>query len=202
LPARAKFCEPGYKMYWAETMQHAQGEGGASCEVSAGVLGSPPLAAASAAPPPHSWAADEANDVGVFLCTLPPGSRFELPPARGGAGVNRMAYVVEGATGGPAGDCGVRVGGEPVPARGGFGGRAAFALRGELPCLLENRHASEEAQVLVLQGRPIGEPVAQRGPFVSTYAERTEPAHPPTLPRISNPRQTPLCPSPLAAPPQ
>jgi hypothetical protein len=26
LPARNKMCEPGYKMFWAETMQHAQGD--------------------------------------------------------------------------------------------------------------------------------------------------------------------------------
>jgi len=157
LPSKAKMAPPTYRMSWAETMTFVPGERGAECEVAAGRLGA---AAAGTPPPPHSWAADARNDVGVFYVTLPAGGgRFVLPPAAKGAAVNRSAYVVEGATKGPSG---VSVGGRAVPA----GGRAAFELRGDLECELLNEHASEPAHVLVLQGRPIGEPVAQHGPFV------------------------------------
>jgi redox-sensitive bicupin YhaK (pirin superfamily) len=140
------------------------GEGGAECEVAAGTLGGVQAGGAS---PQHSWAADASNDVGVFLVTLPPGSSFTLPPAAVGAKANRAAYVVEGPTDATRA-AKVRVGGTPVPR-----GRAAFTLRAELPCLLENDNSDGDAvHVLVLQGVPIGEPVAQRGPFVmNTDAE-------------------------------
>ena len=163
LPAKSKFAPPGYKMSWAEEMVFVAGERGAECEVAAGRLGA---ARASAPPPPHSWAAEERNDVGVYYVTLPPGGgRFVLPAAAEGAAVSRSAYVVEAAT---AGASGVSVGGRAVPA----GGRATFELRGESECELLNEHASEPAHVLVLQGRPIAEPVAQHGPFVmNTQAE-------------------------------
>jgi hypothetical protein len=43
-------------------------------------------------------------------------------------------------------------------------------LRGELPAQLVN--GEQRTQLLLLQGRPIGEPVAQEGPFVmNTRAE-------------------------------
>ncbi len=161
LAPAAKMCAPGYVMTWAEQMTFLSGEGGAECEVAAGRLGG---VAAGAPPPPHSWAADARNDVGVFLVTLPPGSRFTLPPAEEGAAVNRAAYVVEGPTQG----AGARIAGVAVP-----GGRGELTLRGDAACVMENAAASgAPVQVLVLQGRPIGAPVAQRGPFVmNTQAE-------------------------------
>ena len=171
LPARSKMCEPGFEMYWAEQALHIQGERGASCEVAAGRLGSE-HAGVSKAPPQSSWAADPVNDVGLFLIDLPSGGgKFELPRAAGGAAINRMAYLVEGARGG---DCGVTIGGMAIPLA--FKGRAAVELRGDGACVMENTHASEAAQVLVLQGRPIGEPVAQHGPFVMNTQQEIEQA--------------------------
>jgi quercetin 2,3-dioxygenase len=153
LPAKSKFSEPSFSMYWAENSAFIEGENGARCEISAGRLGG---VSASSPPPPFSWGADPKNDVGLFLATLPPNSKIEIPPATEGSVINRMAYVVEGALVETS-----IVGGKSVP-----GGRGFVELRAELPALLENRHDSEEMWVLLLQGRPIGEPVAQRGPFV------------------------------------
>lgn len=167
-------ADPGYVMLWAENMPFLKGSGRAECEVAAGSLGG----ATSGPPPPDSWAADAGNDVGVFHATLPPGSSLELPAAAGGgAGVNRVAYVVEGPTpsagGGAAALAGVRVGGTPAAPHGG---RAAFQLDAARPGLLVGLAAdapgAATVHVLVLQGRPIGEPVAQSGPFVmNTRAE-------------------------------
>jgi quercetin 2,3-dioxygenase len=155
LPAKSKFCNPGFKMYWAEKSSFVEGENGARCEVSAGRLGD---VKASAEPPPDSWASDPKNDVGLFLATLPPNSKIEIPAALEGISINRMAYVVEGSTSGADTSF---VGGKGVP-----GGRGFAELQADIPVLLENRHESEEMWVLFLQGRPIGEPVSQRGPFV------------------------------------
>lgn len=132
-------------MTWAEQQVFVPGENGAECQVAAGTLGG---AWTAVAPPENSWAADPQNDVGVFYITLPPGSKFVLPAARGGKAVNRSAFLVEGPKSGP----GAKVEGKAVP-----GGRAALTLRAEVACAFENdAGAAEAVHVLVLQGRPIG----------------------------------------------
>jgi redox-sensitive bicupin YhaK (pirin superfamily) len=74
-------------------------------------------------------------------------------PAPGTKKVNRVAYFVEGSS--------LQINGEKVPASSSAtldaSQDAEFSHDGGAPAVTE---------VLVLQGSPIGEPVAQRGPFV------------------------------------
>ncbi len=148
LAAKDKMCEPEYKMHWAENVQSVAGEGGARALCYVGALG----AARGAEPPPSSWAADPAHAVGVYIIQLPPGGAYTLPPAAaaaaaGAPAVNRIAHVTAGAVEGVA---------APL---------TTLTLDPALPFPLRNAGA-EAAEVLVLQGAPIGEPVAQHGPFV------------------------------------
>lgn len=184
LPRRSKGAAPGYSMSWGEDLVTVAGEGGAVAKLFAGALDgsssarcaerarpvrptlAPPAAGslggatASIKTPAASWAADASNDVAAVVIDLPAGgaAAFTVPPAAGGAAINRMVYVVEGE--------GVVVGDVPIK------GSAEVDVRSDAPLRLANPHATRPAQVLLLQGRPIGEPVAQRGPFVmSTQAE-------------------------------
>jgi redox-sensitive bicupin YhaK (pirin superfamily) len=85
---------------------------------------------------------------------MAPGARWTLPKAS--AGLNRSIYFFRGSE--------VRVAGRTV------GSRRQVELRSDADVLLEN--SGTEAELLLLQGRPIGEPVAKRGPFVmNTQAE-------------------------------
>lgn len=137
-------------MTWAEEQVFIPGDRGAECQVAAGRLAG---VSNGVAPPTDSWGADPANDVGVFYITIPAGGGFTLPPAEGGAAINRSAFLVEGPEKGP----GAKVEGKAVP-----GSRAALTLRADAPCRFENdAAASESVHVLVLQGRPIG---ARGGP--------------------------------------
>jgi len=151
LPAADKGAEPGYTMQWGEKLTKVAGTGGAVASVFAGRLGD---AVATITPPPASWGAKPENDVGAFVIELPAGSTFVVPPAAGGASVNRMLYVVESAP------RGVTVGGRATSP-------SALTVRPDAPIELVNVHGTEPALVLVLQGKPIGEPVAKRGPFVA-----------------------------------
>lgn len=165
LPARSKMCTPGYVMFWAEQMKFISGSNGAECEVAAGRLGD---VVASGVPPADSWGAEERNDVGVFLINLPPGSSFTLPAAKYGAEVNRVAYCVEGpkAKDGAAEDA-VKVDGTAL----GKDTWKRVELHADVSAVFESS-AKQNVQFLVLQGRPIKEPVAQSGPFVmNTQAE-------------------------------
>jgi redox-sensitive bicupin YhaK (pirin superfamily) len=100
--------------------------------------------------PPDSWAASADNDVAIWTVRLEPGARWTLPRARLAAS-RRMLYFFAGET--------VRVGGQALERH------AAIELAADEPAELINDGAAK-AEFLMLQGRPIGEPVAQVGPFV------------------------------------
>jgi redox-sensitive bicupin YhaK (pirin superfamily) len=181
LPARNKMAAPHFTMFWAGDIPRASvaDAAGRSTEVAciAGRLvptpakaeaaaGTPPGEAMGAveplAPPPDSWAAQADADVAIWTLRMAPGARFTLPPATG-AGTRRSLYFFKGGA--------VSVGGRAVAAH------AAIELRADVPVELVNGPAGdgtdvEPAEFLLLQGRPIGEPVAQYGPFVmNTQAE-------------------------------
>jgi redox-sensitive bicupin YhaK (pirin superfamily) len=79
---------------------------------------------------------------------MDPGARWTLPPAKPGS--NRNLYVVAG---GP-----LTLGGST------FSPKTGVALRPDAEVELVNGDARTE--LLLLQGRPIGEPVVAHGPFV------------------------------------
>src|SRR5690606_8354618 len=104
-------------------------------------------------PPPNSWAAQADAGVAIWTVQLEPGARFPLPAAP--AGVNRRLYFFAGRS--------LTAAGAPIPAR------HAFDVRAERDVLLEA--GPDGAELLLLQGRPIGEPVVQYGPFVMNTPE-------------------------------
>jgi len=162
LPARSKMAAPHFTMFWnAEVPVHtAVDAGGRRTEVRV-VAGR--LAPADGGgvdrplpPPPDSWAAQAEADVAIWTLRMAPGARWTLPPARG-RGTRRTLYFFRGAA--------VRVAGRMVAAP------AAIALHPDAPVELACGEEGE-AEFLLLQGRPLGEPVAQYGPFVmNTQAE-------------------------------
>jgi redox-sensitive bicupin YhaK (pirin superfamily) len=145
LPAARKMVEPHYRMFWREQIPEVAAVGGRGrVTVLAGAFHD--VRAPDA--PPASWAAEPANEVGAWLLTLEEGARASLPPA--GAGVRRTLYVYEGQ--------GLTVDGKALPAGNGARLNAAAPTSVEAPGRL--------TRALVLQGRPIDEPVVQHGPFV------------------------------------
>ena len=100
-------------------------------------------------PPPDSWAAQADADVAILTLKMAPGAGWTLPPARS-AQTRRQLYFFSGTTLTIAGQ-------KVVPGH-------AVEVAGDAAIELQN--ADQEAELLLLQGRPIGEPVAQYGPFV------------------------------------
>jgi redox-sensitive bicupin YhaK (pirin superfamily) len=100
--------------------------------------------------PPDSWAARPEADVAIWTIRMEPGARWSLPPAAG-TGSRRHLYFFRGDR--------VRVGDEALR------DRCVVEVAAGVPVALEN-DGGEPAEFLLLQGRPIGEPVAQYGPFV------------------------------------
>jgi len=103
-------------------------------------------------PPVNSYASNPKSELAIFFINLKPGGRITIPMAEGGRNINRMAYFVEGNT--------VQVGRSTVDQH------CALTLDASQELEFFNSDPSTTAEVLLLQGRPIGEPVAQHGPFV------------------------------------
>ncbi|HEY8374985.1 MAG TPA: pirin family protein [Nannocystis sp.] len=155
LPAASKMAPPHFSMLWREAIPKlvASDAEGRRTEVTL-VAGRLPGTEAPPSPPPNSWAARADSDVAIATIAIEAGARFTLPAAT--AGAQRVLYVFRGE--------GIEVGGRAIAAR------HCVQVRGDVPVeLVGGARASE---LLLLQGRPIGEPVAAYGPFVmNTRAE-------------------------------
>ena len=151
LPARNKMVEPHFTMLWNERiprLQHRDAEGRlTTVTVVAGAL---PGADAPLSPPPESWASQPEADVAIWTLHLEPGARWTLPAATG-QGTRRMLYYFVGN--------GLAVGPQAIR------GHAALEVVASQDWELVNT-GTTAVECLLLQGRPIGEPVAQYGPFV------------------------------------
>jgi hypothetical protein len=148
LPAVDKMAEPHFSMLWdgdTPRVRHTDAEGHLTeVTVIAGALaGQVPHP-----PPPHSWASRPEADVAIWHIRMEAGARWTLPAAAGPDTV-RTLYVFEGHE--------LRIDGQEV------GGSTGSVVRADRDIELDTTGGVE---VLLLQGRPIGEPVAQYGPFV------------------------------------
>jgi redox-sensitive bicupin YhaK (pirin superfamily) len=149
LPSSGKMVEPHFSMLWEEHIpKHV--DNGAEMTVFAGKIDSiqaPPS-------PPKSWAARADTNVAIVTIKLAPGVRWTLPATQ--PGTNRTLYFFRGGS--------IKLDGRLLDRY------AAAQLGTHAEVTMEN--GADESEFLLLQGRPIAEPVAQYGPFVmNTRAE-------------------------------
>ncbi len=149
LPPESKMVDAYFGMLWSEAIPTVSPAPGVSIDAIAGRLGDsvPP------SPPPDSWASRPDTDFAIWLIRLGPGVVYDLPAAAGGT--NRTLYCF--------------LGDEVAIDRTVVTPDVGARLRSDVPARLENRGGP--AEFLMLQGRPIGAPVFQMGPFVMNTAE-------------------------------
>ncbi len=153
LPRADKMAAPHFSMLWNDDIPRvvAKDEAGRPTEIAviAGRLDD----AKAPSPPPKSWASRPDTDFAIWTIKMAPGARWTLPAAL--TGTNRTLYFFRGA--------GLKLGGRDIPASRGL------ELRPDVAVTLEN--GADEAELLLLQARPIAEPVVQHGPFVMNTRE-------------------------------
>ncbi|MEQ8473808.1 MAG: pirin-like C-terminal cupin domain-containing protein [Marinoscillum sp.] len=155
LPAKSKFVEPHFKMLWSEEMAYyTSPDGGTNVKVVAGQIED----VKALSPAPDSWAADPTNEVAIWVFTMKAGAEWKLPTA--GKDVNRSLYFYNGSS--------VTLNDQDFPLE-----RVA-ELDASAEVTIKN--GNQEGQFLILQGKPIGEPVAQYGPFVMNTQEEIQQA--------------------------
>jgi redox-sensitive bicupin YhaK (pirin superfamily) len=160
LPARSKMAEPHFTMFWSQEIPRVVTHDAANRETEVAIVAgrytpSGGAAVTPLAPPPDSWAAQADADVAIWTVRMAPGAQWTLPAADG-RDTRRTLYFFKGAS--------ATVDGQPVQAP------VAISLRPDAAVVLQG--GATESEFLLLQGKPIGEPVAQYGPFVmNTQAE-------------------------------
>ena len=152
LPKRSKMARPYFTMLWSEDIprQVSTDASGASTEVTY-IAGAEPgtTIAGLPRPPPDSWASDPAADLAIWTIRMSAGARWTVPAATTQQ-PRRTLYLFKGDA--------VVIEGQTIPVQ------SAVELDAGQSVLIVNGAAASE--LLMLQGRPIGEPVAQHGPFV------------------------------------
>ena len=116
-----------------------------------------PAAATSSpapAPAPDSYASMPESDVAIWLITIDPSAHIKLPPAKNGS--RRKLFFYKGDS--------LTIDGKLISSGN------SFEVKADQPLVMEN--GASQSRLLLLQGRPIDEPVVQYGPFVmNTEAE-------------------------------
>jgi len=153
LPGRDKMVEAHFRMLWGEQIPKYAGDGTEVTVVAGHLDGlqAPP-------PPPKSWAAHSDADVAIWTIKMGPGARWKLPSTQPRTG--RTLYFFRGSS--------VKIADQTVTRHAS----AQIDTYGEVT--IEN--GPGESEFLLLQGRPIAEPVAQYGPFVMNTRDEVQAA--------------------------
>ncbi len=154
LPPESKMVPPYFRMLWSETIPSVASNPGVLVDVIAGALdghAAPPA-------PPDSWASSDTADMAIWMIRTESGAAWDLPP--GPTGVNRMVHFFEGSE--------AFIDDQLIPVGKGI------RLREDVTVPIFN--SGEPAEMPLLQGRPIGAPVFQLGPFVMNTPEELQEA--------------------------
>ncbi len=152
LPPASKMVPAHFRILWSEDIPTMAPAPGVSVDVIAGPIGDhrPP------SPPPDSWASHPGGELAIWLIRVEPGARWDLPLAPGD--VNRTLHCFLGETADVAGTT--------------IGRDMAVRLRPDTVATITG--GAVPSEFLLLQGRPIGAPVFQMGPFVMNTPEELQ----------------------------
>jgi quercetin 2,3-dioxygenase len=158
LPKAKKMASPHFAMLWSETIPTFtftdENKKATAVRIIAGQIQN----TKAPVPAPDSWAADSSNEVAIWLIKLEPGAQWTLPKASNN--VNRSLYFYSGVS--------IQI------AEKNFNSYQAVELHADQDTALKN--GAEETHLLLLQGKPIGEPVVQHGPFVMNTSSEIQQA--------------------------
>lgn len=148
LPRAGKFAAPHFTMMWRDSVPRhtARDADGRPTEIT--IVAGQFAGVRAPAPPPDSWAARGDSEVAIWTIRMTPRARFTLP--RAAVPLNRALYFFRGAE--------IGMSGRKLAAH------ARVVLDPSIDAQLEA--GADGAELLLLQGKPIAEPVARYGPFV------------------------------------
>lgn len=154
LPRASKFVDPHYTMLWREDIPIVElpDRQGNTTRIKV-VAGTVPGKDAPPPPPPDSWAHDPHNGVAIWVVEMEASATWELAAAD--PDLSRTLYFFQGE--------GIRIDDDHVEPYHGV------ELRPGVETAIVG--GATKSRLLILQGRPIPEPVVQQGPFVMNTEE-------------------------------
>lgn len=148
LPKASKHVPAYFGMLWHEDIPVYNHKDDAGNETKVKVVAGKVGDIERLAPAPDSFAAKATNDVAVLMIDMAPNATWELPMAS--AEANRSLYMYEG--------------NELTVSDAQMNNMHVAKLKANESTVLKN--GDTPARLMLLQGKPIGEPVAKYGPFV------------------------------------
>lgn len=158
LPKKNKFVEPHYKMLWSETIPSVSEEDANKKSTLVRIIAGELKGTKAPEPTPDSWAATPENEVAIWTIKMDANANWVLPKAA--AGLNRMLYFYRGDT--------LTIESQEI------GNYHGITLKSDEDITL--KAGNESCYLLLLQGKPINEPVAQHGPFVMNTRQEIQEA--------------------------
>ena len=158
LPKAKKFAKPYYNMLWAEDIPTVTSKDKNGKTTSVTLIAGKFADISAPAPAPDSWANEAENDVAIWLIKMEANAQWIIPSAS--LEVNRSLYFYRGTT--------INIAGVTIESY------HSVDLLADQKVIIEN--GNEAAYLLLLQGKPINEPVVQHGPFVMNTASEIQQA--------------------------
>lgn len=146
LPQKKKMTEPYFTMFWNEKIPKISLDSG---KVDLTLIAGDFDKNKALSPPPESWASDPSNEVAIWLIKIKQGGQVTLPGALS-EDINRTVYLFEGPS--------IEIGAETLE------GSHGALIKANAPSVI--RADKGDVQILILQAKPLNEPVYQHGPFV------------------------------------
>lgn len=156
--AEQKTHDADYKMFWREEIPHVFETDNEGKKSDIRVISGQFKSTDAISRPPHSWAAAAENKVNIYLITMQAGAELVIPATTSSS--NRFAYFYQGNT--------LEIEGQTIQMK------HLVELQSDADVHL--KAGGLEARILWLEGEPINEPVAMRGPFVLNTTEELDAA--------------------------
>lgn len=158
LPKVSKFVEPHFKMLWSEEIPFIQETNSEGKKVEINLIAGELGKMKALSPTPNSWASSNENEVAILTIKLEANADWTLPKSKNK--VNRTVYFFKGN--------GLTIDETAIPTY------HSVQLISINEVIL--KAGNEDCFLLILQGKPINEPIAQYGPFVMNTQEEIQEA--------------------------
>lgn len=157
LPKVSKMTEPHFKMLWREDIPVVTNTDEFGNTTTIQIVAGKIEGVKALNPTPDSWAANPDNFVGVYTVEMQPNATWKLPEIC--AQANRTLFFYKGDH--------ITIENRKISSK--------YLVELKADAGIEITNGTENAFFLILEGKPIGEPVVQHGPFVmNTHEEIRE----------------------------
>lgn len=156
LPKASKMVEAHFAMLWSENVPLIRMEDDNKKYTEVNIIAGELEGSKAPDPAPNSWAADAKNEVAIWTIKLQANAAWAIPAAT--REVNRTLYFYKGSN--------MQIEGETIS--------SYQSIEVDAGAEISLEAGNDDCYLLMLQGKPIREPVAKYGPFVMNTQEEIQ----------------------------